>query len=37
VMVGKDFTLFAIVDGFVVYDTIRDNRKRVSVTPAEAA
>ena len=37
VMVGKDFTLFATVDGFVVYETIRDDRKRVSVTPAEAA
>jgi len=37
VMVGKDFTLFAIVDGYVVYETIRDDRKRVSVTPIEAA
>jgi len=36
VMVGKDFTLFAVVDGYVVYETIRDDRKRVSVTPAEA-
>jgi len=37
VMVGKDFTLFATVDGYVVYETIRDDRKRVSVTPIEAA
>jgi large subunit ribosomal protein L27 len=37
VMVGKDFTLFATVDGYVVYETIRDDRKRVSVTPTEAA
>jgi large subunit ribosomal protein L27 len=30
---GKDDTLFATVDGIVVYETIRDNRKMVSVTP----
>ncbi len=36
VMVGKDDTLFAIIDGYVVYETIRDDRKRVSVLPAEA-
>lgn len=33
--VGKDFTLFATVDGVVVYETIRDDRKRVSVMPTE--
>jgi large subunit ribosomal protein L27 len=32
--VGKDYTLFATVDGVVVYETVRDNRKRVSVIPA---
>ena len=37
VMVGKDDTLFAIIDGYVVYETIRDDRKMVSVFPAEAA
>ena len=31
--VGKDDTLFATADGVVVYETIRDDRKRVSVTP----
>ncbi len=31
--VGKDFTLFATVDGVVLYETIRDDRKRVSVIP----
>ena len=31
VMIGKDDTLFATIDGFVVYETIRDDRKRVSV------
>jgi large subunit ribosomal protein L27 len=36
VMVGKDYTLFAIIDGYVVYETIRDDRKRVSVLPVEA-
>jgi len=35
--VGRDDTLFATSDGIVVYETIRDNRKRVSVVPdAEA-
>ncbi|MEN6299508.1 MAG: 50S ribosomal protein L27 [Anaerolineaceae bacterium] len=33
--VGKDDTLFATADGIVVYETIRDNRKRVSVIPKE--
>jgi large subunit ribosomal protein L27 len=36
VMVGKDDTLFAIIDGYVVYETIRDDRKRVSVLPLKA-
>jgi len=31
--VGKDDTLFATSDGIVVYETIRDGRKRVSVIP----
>lgn len=35
---GKDDTLFATAAGIVVYETIRGNRKRVSVIPhAEAA
>lgn len=34
---GKDFTLFAQIDGIVVYEDIRDNRKRVHVMPAEEA
>ena len=34
--VGKDDTLFATADGIVVYETIRDDRKRVSVVPNEA-
>jgi large subunit ribosomal protein L27 len=36
VMVGKDDTLCATIDGYVMYETIRDDRKRVSVVPAEA-
>ena len=28
---GKDHTLFATTDGVVVYETVRDGRKRVSV------
>ncbi len=35
--VGKDFTLFAEIDGIVVYEVIRDDRKRVSVLPVEEA
>ncbi len=33
--VGKDETLFATANGIVVYETIRDDRKRVSVIPQE--
>jgi large subunit ribosomal protein L27 len=33
--VGKDDTLFATINGVVVYETIRDDRKRVSVIPAD--
>jgi large subunit ribosomal protein L27 len=35
--VGKDDTLFATIDGIVIYETIRDDRKRVSVMPQEKA
>ena len=30
---GKDHTIFATVDGQVVYETIADGQKRVSVEP----
>jgi large subunit ribosomal protein L27 len=33
VEVGKDDTLFATIEGIVVYETIRDGRKLVSVMP----
>jgi large subunit ribosomal protein L27 len=32
---GKDDTLFATADGLVLYETIRDNRKRVNVIVEE--
>ena len=32
---GKDYTIFATIDGVVKFDTIRNGRKRVSVVPAE--
>lgn len=38
--VGKDWTLFALIDGVVTYEKYRRNRKvktRVNVLPAEAA
>ena len=33
--IGKDDTLFATADGVVVYEIIRDDRKRVNVLPVE--
>ena len=33
--IGKDDTLFATADGIVVYEIIRDDRKRVNVLPVE--
>jgi large subunit ribosomal protein L27 len=35
VLVGKDYTLFAVADGIVMFDVVH-GRKRVSVVPAEA-
>jgi large subunit ribosomal protein L27 len=31
--VGKDYTLFAVVDGFVRFEHVTNGRKRVSVYP----
>ena len=31
--IGKDDTLFATAEGFVLFDHIRDDRKRVNVIP----
>jgi large subunit ribosomal protein L27 len=30
---GRDYTIFATVDGYVKFETIRDQRKQVSVYP----
>ena len=30
---GKDYTLFAMADGFVNYEAIRGDRKQVNVSP----
>ncbi len=35
VSVGKDHTLFAVIDGVVRFETIRGDRKRVSVYPLQ--
>ena len=35
VAVGSDDTLFATIEGIVVYETVRGGRKMVSVFPAE--
>ena len=32
---GKDFTLYALVDGTVKYEHVTSSKKRVSVYPAE--
>ena len=32
---GKDDTLFATIEGVVVFENVRGDRKRVSVTPLE--
>jgi len=37
VMVGKDDTLFAVIDGLVKYETIVGGHKRVSVLPLSPA
>lgn len=34
---GRDYTLFALVDGVVKYEDYGKDRKRVSVYPVEAA
>jgi large subunit ribosomal protein L27 len=32
---GKDYTIFATIDGIVLFETFRGGRKRVSVFPQE--
>jgi len=33
--VGKDYTIFATINGVVAFENLRDGRKRVSVLPIE--
>jgi large subunit ribosomal protein L27 len=33
---GRDYTLFATIDGYVKFETVRDKRKQVSVYPERA-
>jgi large subunit ribosomal protein L27 len=35
--VGRDHTLFALVDGVVHFETMADDRRRASVIPVETA
>jgi large subunit ribosomal protein L27 len=30
---GRDYTIFAMTDGYVKFETVREGRKRVSVLP----
>jgi large subunit ribosomal protein L27 len=30
---GRDFTIFAVIDGFVQFETVKGGRKQVSVYP----
>jgi large subunit ribosomal protein L27 len=32
---GKDYTIFSVIEGTVVFETIRNGQKRVSVMPVE--
>jgi len=34
--IGRDYTLFAVADGFVRYENVQGGRKRVSVFPERA-
>jgi large subunit ribosomal protein L27 len=33
---GRDYTIFATIDGYVKFEDIRDKRKRISVYPEQA-
>lgn len=35
--VGRDHTLFALVDGTVAFKTVKDDRKKVSILPVPPA
>jgi large subunit ribosomal protein L27 len=33
--IGRDHTIFAVIDGYVVFETFKNNRKRISVYPEQ--
>ncbi len=33
---ARDYTIYAVVDGYVNFETIKDGRKRVNVVPERA-
>lgn len=37
VMVGRDYTIFAVIDGTVKYETLPSGQKRVNVEPVAVA
>jgi large subunit ribosomal protein L27 len=34
---GKDHTIFATIDGYVKFETVRDRRKQISVYPEQVS
>ena len=34
--IGRDHTIFSLIDGFVKFTTIKDGKKVVNIIPAEA-
>ena len=34
---GRDHTIFAVMDGYVKFETIRDKRKQISVYPEQVS
>jgi large subunit ribosomal protein L27 len=34
---GRDYTIFATIDGYVKFENIRDRRKQISVYPEQVA
>ena len=34
---GRDYTIFATIDGYVKFETIRDQRKQISVYPEQVS
>ena len=32
---GRDFTIYSLIDGYVKFDVVKDNRRRVNVVPEQ--